>query len=86
MVNREQHLKMTFRIIGADGTTVKYSEEKNYTIPALANWYDPEAAKESLSITIPGVSGLVSGDKMEGKIVDADTGEVWLRTKRAEQA
>lgn len=45
MVNREQHLKMTFRIIGADGTTVKYSEEKNYTIPALANRYDPETQK-----------------------------------------
>ena len=86
MVNREQHLKMTFRIIGADGTTVKYSEEKNYTIPALANRYDPEAAKESLSITIPDVSGLVSGDKMEGKIVDADTGEVLATDKTAEQA
>lgn len=86
MVNREQHLKMTFRIIGADGTTVKYSKEKNYTIPALANWYDPEAAKESLSITIPDVSGLVSGDKMEGKIVDADTGEVLATDKTAEQA
>lgn len=86
MVNREQHLKMTFRIIGADGTTVKYSEEKKYTIPALANWYDPEAAKESLSITIPDVSGLVSGDKMEGKIVDADTGEVLATDKTAEQA
>lgn len=81
MVNREQHLKMTFRIIGADGTTVKYSEEKKYTIPALANWYDPEAAKESLSITIPDVSRLVSGDKMEGKIVDADTGEVLATDK-----
>ena len=86
MVNREQHLKMTFRIIGADGTTVKYSEEKKYTIPALANRYDPEAAKESLSITIPDVSGLVSGDKMEGKIVDADTGEVLATDKTAEQA
>ena len=86
MVNREQHLKMTFRIIGADGSTVKYSEEKKYTIPALANWYDPEAAKESLSITIPDVSGLVSGDKMEGKIVDADTGEVLATDKTAEQA
>ena len=86
MVNREQHLKMTFRIMGADGTTVKYSEEKNYTIPALANWYDPETAKESLSITIPDVSGLVSGDKMEGKIVDADTGEVLATDKTAEQA
>ena len=86
MVNREQHLKMTFRIIGADGTTVKYSEEKKYMIPALANWYDPEAAKESLSITIPDVSGLVSGDKMEGKIVDADTGEVLATDKTAEQA
>lgn len=86
MVNREQHLKMTFRIIGADGTTVKYSEEKKYTIPALANWYDPEAAKESLSITISDVSGLVSGDKMEGKIVDADTGEVLATDKTAEQA
>ncbi len=86
MVNREQHLKMTFRIIGADGTTVKYSEEKNYTIPALANRYDPEIAKESLSITIPDVSGLVSGDKMEGKIVDADTGEVLATDKTAEQA
>lgn len=86
MVNREQHLKMTFRIIGADGTTVKYSEEKNYTIPALANRYDPEIAKESLSITIPDVSGLVSGDKMEGKIADADTGEVLATDKTAEQA
>ena len=86
MVNREQHLKMTFRIMGADGTTVKYSEEKKYTIPALANRYDPEAAKESLSITIPDVSGLVSGDKMEGKIVDADTGEVLATDKTAEQA
>lgn len=86
MVNREQHLKMTFRIIGADGTTVKYSEEKNYTIPALANRYDPEIAKESLSITIPDVSGLVSDDKMEGKIVDADTGEVLVTDKTAEQA
>lgn len=86
MVNREQHLKMTFRIMGADGTTVKYSEEKNYTIPALANWYDPEATKESLSITIPDVSGLVSGDKMEGKIVDVDTGEVLATDKTAEQA
>ena len=86
MVNREQHLKMTFRIIGADGSTVKYSEEKNYTIPALANWYDPGTAKESLSITIPDVSGLVSGDKMEGKIVDADTGEVLATDKTAEQA
>lgn len=86
MVNCEQHLKMTFRIIGADGTTVKYSEEKKYTIPALANRYDPEAAKESLSITIPDVSGLVNGDKMEGKIVDADTGEVLATDKTAEQA
>lgn len=86
MVNREQHLKMSFRIIGADGTTVKYSEEKNCTIPALANWYDPEDAKESLSITIPDVSGLVNGDKMEGKIVDADTGEVLATDKTAEQA
>lgn len=86
MVNREQHLKMTFRIMGADGTTVKYSEEKKYTIPALTNWYDQEAAKESLSITIPDVSGLVSGDKMEGKIVDADTGEVLATDKTAEQA
>ena len=86
MVNREHHLKMTFRIIGADGTTVKYSEEKKYTIPALANRYDPEAAKESLSITIPDVSGLVNGDKMEGKIVDADTGEVLATDKTAERA
>lgn len=86
MVNREQHLKMSFRIIGADGTTVKYSGEKSYTIPALTNWYDPEVAKESLSITIPDVYGLVNGDKMEGKIVDADTGEVLATEKTAEQA
>ena len=86
MVNREQHLKMTFRIIGADGSTVKYSEEKSYTIPALANWYDPDAAKESLSITIPDVYGLVNCDKMEGKIVDTDTGEVLATDKTAEQA
>ena len=86
MLNREQHLKMSFRIIGADGTTVKYSEEKSYTIPALANWYDPDAAKESLSITFPDVYGLVNGDKIEGKIVDTDTGEVLATDKTAEQA
>ena len=86
MVNREQHLKMSFRIIGADGSTVKYSEEKNYTIPALTNWYNPDAARESLSITIPDVFGLVSGDELEGEIVDADTGEVLATDKTAEQA
>ena len=28
LVNREQHLKMSFQIIGADGKTVKYQEER----------------------------------------------------------
>ena len=37
IVNKEQHLKMSFRIIGADGITVKYSAEKEFTIPALTD-------------------------------------------------
>lgn len=45
MVNKEQHLKMSFRIIGADGITVKYSEEQEFTIPALTNSYNPDAAR-----------------------------------------
>lgn len=58
MVNKEQHLKMSFRIIGADGITVKYSEEQEFTIPALTNSYDPDAARESLSIVLHDVYGL----------------------------
>ena len=47
MVNKEQHLKMSFRIIGADGITVKYSEEQEFTIPALTNSYNPDGSHEN---------------------------------------
>ena len=70
MVNKEQHLKMSFRIIGADGITVKYSAEKEFTIPALTNSYDPDAARESLSVVLNDVYGLTNGDRLDGKIVD----------------
>ena len=73
MVNKEQHLKMSFRIIGADGITVKYSEEQEFTIPALTNSYNPDAARESLSIVLHDVYGLTKGDRLDGKIVDMDT-------------
>ena len=63
MVNKEQHLKMSFRIIGADGITVKYSAEKEFTIPALTNSYDPDAARESLSVVLNDVYGLTNGDR-----------------------
>lgn len=84
--NRERHLKMTFRITGADGATVKYAQEKTFTIPALSNWYDPDASRESISVVIPFVYDLVSGDKLEGKIIDEETGEVLATDKTADQA
>lgn len=86
MVNKEQHLKMSFRIIGADGITVKYSEEQEFTIPALTNSYDPDAARESLSVVLHDVYGLTNGDRLDGKIVDMDTQEVLATDKTANQA
>lgn len=86
MVNKEQHLKMSFRIIGADGITVKYSEEQEFTIPALTNSYNPDAARESLSIVLHDVYGLTNGDRLDGKIVDMDTQEVLATDKTADQA
>lgn len=86
MVNKEQHLKMSFRIIGTDGITVKYSAEKEFTIQALTNFYDPDAARESLSVVLNDVYGLTNGDRLDGKIVDMDTQEVLATDKTADQA
>lgn len=86
MVNKEQHLKTGFRIIGADGITVKYSAEKEFTIQALTNFYDPDAARESLSVVLNDVYGLANGDRLDGKIVNMDTQEVLATDKTADQA
>ena len=86
MVNKEQHLKMSFRITGADGITVKYSAEKEFTIPALTNSYDPDAARESLSVVLNDVYGLANGDRLDGKIVNMDTQEVLATDKTGNQA
>lgn len=86
MVNQEQHLKIRLRIVAADGTTVKYEKEQDYTIPALSNYYDPDAARESLSVVIPDVTDLVKGDTLDGEIIDTDTGKVLATDKTAEQS
>ena len=86
MVNQEQHLKIRLRIVAADGATVKYEKEQDYTIPALSNYYDPDAARESLSVVIPDVTDLVKGDTMDGEIIDTDTGKVLATDKTAEQS
>ena len=85
LVNREQHLKMSFQIIGVDGKTVKYQEEKTYTIPALSSSYNPDEARESLSIVFSDVYGLSNGDRLDGKVINVDTGEVFATDKTAEQ-
>lgn len=85
IVDAKQHLKITFRIIGADNT-VKYEKEETYTVPPHSNWYDPDAARESLSVTLPAVTGLVSGDRLEGKIIDEDTGKILADNQTAGQA
>ena len=84
IVDAKQHLKITFRIIGA-GNTVKYEKEETYTVPPHSNWYDPDAARESLSVTLPAVTGLVSGDRLEGKIIDEDTGKILADNRTAGQ-
>lgn len=76
---------MSFQIIGADGKTVKYQEEKTYTIPALSSSYNPDEARESLSIVLSDVYGLSKGDRLDGKVINADTGEVLATDKTAEQ-
>lgn len=76
---------MSFQIIGVDGKTVKYQEEKTYTIPALSNSYNPDEARESLSIVLSDVYGLSNGDRLDGKVINADTGEVLATDKTAEQ-
>lgn len=86
MVNQEQHLRIRLRIVAADGTTVKYEKEQDYTIPALSNYYDPDAARESLSVVIPDVTDLVKGDTLDGEIIDTDTGKVLATDKTAEQS
>ena len=86
MVNQEQHLKIRLRIVAADGDTVKYEKEQDYTIPALSNYYDPDAARESLSGGIPDVTDLVKGDTLDGEIIDTDTGKVLATDKTAEQS
>lgn len=86
MVNKEQHLKIRLRIVAADGTTVKYEKEQDYTIPSLSNYYDPDAARESLSVVIPDVTDLVKGDTLDGEIIDTDTGKVLATDKTAEQS
>lgn len=82
MVNQEQHLKIRLRIVAADGTTVKYEKEQDYTIPALSNYYDPDAARESLSVVIQDVTDLVKGDTLDGEIIDTDTGKSWPQTRQ----
>ena len=85
IVDAEQHLKITFRIIGADHT-VKYEKEETYTVPPHSNWYDPDAARESLSVILSNVTGLSSGDRLEGQVIDEATGEILATDKTAEQA
>ena len=85
MVDAPQQLKMTFRIIGADNT-VKYEAEKQYTVQPHSNWYDPDAARESLSVTLSNVTGLSSGDRLEGQVIDEATGEILATDKTAGQA
>ena len=85
MVDAPQHLKMTFRIIGADNT-VKYAAEEQYTVQAHSNWYDPDAARESLSVILSNVTGLYSGDRLEGQVIDEATGEILATDKTAGQA
>ena len=80
-----QQLKMTFRIIGADNT-VKYAAEEQYTVQAHSNWYDPDAARESLSVILSNVTGLYSGDRLEGQVIDEATGEILATDKTAGQA
>ena len=85
MVDAPQHLKMTFRIIGADNK-VKYEAEEKYTVQPHSNWYDPDAARESLSVILSNVTDLSSGDRLEGQVIDEATGEILATDKTAGQA
>ena len=55
------------------------------TIPALSNSYIPDEARESLSIVFSDVYGLSNGDRLDGKVINVDTGEVFATDKTAEQ-
>ena len=60
-------------------------KKRLYTIPALSNSYNPDEARESLSIVFSDVYGLSNGDRLDGKVINVDTGEVFATDKTAEQ-
>ena len=85
-VNREQKLKLTFRILSADGQTVKYQKEQEFIVLPLNSWYRPDDARASLSLVFESVQGLVVGDQLEGRVIETETQRVLATDKTAEQA
>lgn len=68
---KERHVKLQLSITDKNGN-LKYSKEESFTIAPLLNEYNSDAARESLSLTLDDVTGLVIGDKLTGKLTDAD--------------
>ena len=85
-VNREQKLKLAFRILSADGQTVKYQKEQEFIVPPLNSWYRPDDARASLSLVFESVQDLVFGDQLEGRVIETETQRVLATDKTAKQA
>lgn len=72
LTDYERHFKMSFQITDSKGN-VKFSKEENFTVAPLLNEFNPEAARESLSVKIENVSGLSYGDKIWGTVLDLES-------------
>ena len=84
-VNREQKLKLAFRILSADGQTVKYQKEEEFIVPPLNSWYRPDDARISLSLAFESVQGLQQGDKLDAQVINTETKESLATDKTATQ-
>ena len=84
-VNREQKLKLTFRILSADGQTVKYQKEQEFIVPPLNSWYRPDDARASLSLVFESVQDLQQGDKLDAQVINTETKEILATDKTATQ-
>ena len=82
--NKDKPIEMKLKITGADGT-VKCEATETVTVPAQSNPDNLDVGLASCSVKIPKekVTGLTAGDKIEGQVIDKETGEV-LATDKTE--
>lgn len=76
--NKEKKFKLSLRIIDSDGRT-KLIKEETVSIPPLPDKafdFDYDSARQSVSVKLENVSGIVYKDTVLGEVTDCDTDSV----------